>query len=345
MSSLHVITPDAANWDAFVASRPDAHILQTAAWGDLKSRFGWSAERIAVTRDGQIAAGALVLFRRLPLRLGTLAYIPKGPLVDLSDEALTSTLLSGIDALARRRRSILLKIEPDALAGSPAGERYLQLGFRPSPQTVQPPSTILVDITRGEEDILAEMHQKTRYNIRLAERKGVSVREAGRDDLLAFNVLMQVTGARDGFDVHSPNYYNAAFDLFVLRNQARVFVAETEAQIIAGVFVFALGRRAWYFYGASDNDFRERMPNHALQWHAIRWAKTSGCCEYDLWGIPDADEAELEAQYLHRSDGLWGVYRFKRGFGGKVVRFIGALDRVYNPLLYRVYLLALKRGM
>jgi len=345
MSSLHVTTPDNADWDTFVTSRPDAHILQTAAWGDLKSRFGWSAERIAVTRDGQIAAGALVLFRRLPLRLGTLAYIPKGPLVDLSDEALTSTLLSGIDALARRRRSILLKIEPDALAGSPAGERYLQLGFRPSPQTVQPPSTILVDITRGEEDILAEMHQKTRYNIRLAQRKGVSVREAGRDDLLAFNVLMQVTGARDGFDVHSPNYYNAAFDLFVLRNQARVFVAETEAQIIAGVFVFVLGGRAWYFYGASDNDFRERMPNHALQWHAIRWAKSSGCCEYDLWGIPDANEAELEAQYLHRSDELWGVYRFKRGFGGKVVRFIGALDRVYNPLLYRVYLLALKRGM
>jgi len=100
--------------------------------------------------------------------------------------------------------------------------------------------------------------------------------------------------------------------------------------------------RAWYLYGASGEAYREYMPNHALQWQAIRWAKSLGCREYDLWGIPDADEATLEAQYLSRNDDLWGVYRFKRGFGGQVLRFAGAFDRVYNSLLYRVYLLVTK---
>lgn len=340
MSSLRIVTPGAPAWDAFIAARPDAHILQTAAWGELKARFGWSAQLVAVTRDDRIAAGALVLFRPLPFRLGTLAYIPKGPIVDLADAELAATLITGLDALARRRRAILLKIEPDAIDAEP----YARLGFRLSPQTVQPPRTIVIDITHSEREILFAMHQKTRYNIRLAGRKGVVVREAAQDDVLAFNVLMQVTAARDGFEMHSPDYYKACFDLFVPGGRARLFVAETDGQIVAGLFAFAQGQRAWYFYGASDNEFRERMPNHAVQWQAIRWAMSIGCREYDLWGVPDEDETALEAQYLNRSDGLWGVYRFKRGFGGRVTRFAGALDRVYNPLLYRVYLFALKRG-
>jgi len=186
------------------------------------------------------------------------------------------------------------------------------------------------------------MHHKTRYNIRLANKKGVTAREASRADLPAFNALMQATGARDGFAVHSPAYYEAAFDLFVPGGQARLFVAEVESHIVAGLFAFAHGDRAWYFYGASSDAHRERMPNHALQWRAMRWARSIGCREYDMWGIPDEDEAALEAQYLRRQDGLWGVYRFKRGFGGRVVRFAGAFDRVYNPLLYRLYLLALR---
>jgi len=367
MSSAQIVTPGAHDWDAFVAARPNAHILQTSAWGELKSRFGWSADRIALERDTRIVAGALVLFRRLPLRLGTLAYVPKGPIVDPGDSELVAALIAGLDQLARRRRAILLKIEPDApdSVNDPAGRAPREaprsgsgvgtsgytaawkpalLGhyFRSSPHSIQPPRTILIDLTRGEEEILAAMHHKTRYNIRLAERKGVTVREATRSDLPAFNALMQATGSRDRFAVHSPAYYAAAFDLFVPRNCARLFVAEVESQIVAGLFAFAHGERAWYFYGASGDAHRERMPNHALQWHAMRWAKSIGCREYDLWGIPDEDESTLEAQYLDRHDGLWGVYRFKRGFGGKVVRFAGAFDRVYNSLLYRLYLLALR---
>jgi peptidoglycan pentaglycine glycine transferase (the first glycine) len=337
-----IIQPTPEQWDAFVASQPHGHILQTSAWGELKTRFGWSADRLAVTRVDRIAAGALVLFRSLPLRLGTLAYLPKGPLLDFNDDDATGELLQGLDRLVKRRRSILLKIEPDRPDDAALADRLAGLGFRPSPQTIQPPRTIVLDIARSDDEILAAMHPKTRYNIRLAAKKDVIVREAQAGDLPAFNALMQTTGERDGFAVHSAEYYEAAFRLFVPAGQARLFVAAYQEQIIAGIFVFAQGDRAWYFYGASGEAERQRMPNYALQWAGVQWARSRGCREYDLWGVPDADEAALEAQYLERRDDLWGVYRFKRGFGGKLTRFAGAFDRVYDPLLYKAYELYLK---
>ena len=337
-----IIQPTDEQWDAFGASQSHHHLLQTSTWGKLKAAFGWSADRVAVTRDGVIVAGALVLFRALPLRLGTLAYIPKGPLLNFADEDTTSELLQGLDRLVKRHRSILLKIEPDCPADPAFTDRLATLGFRPSPQTVQPPRTILIDIARTDDDILAAMHPKTRYNIRLAAKKDVIVREAQASDLPAFNALMQTTGERDGFAVHSAEYYEAVFRLFVPTGQAQLLVATYQDQVIAGIFVFAQGNRAWYFYGASGEAERQRMPNYALQWAGIQWAKARGCSAYDLWGVPDEDEATLEAHYLDRHDDLWGVYRFKRGFGGQLVRFAGAFDRVYDPLLYKAYELYLK---
>jgi lipid II:glycine glycyltransferase (peptidoglycan interpeptide bridge formation enzyme) len=339
---MMVIQPAPEQWDAFVALQPHGHILQTSTWGELKSQFDWSAERIAVCQDNGLVAGALVLFRQLPLRLGTLAYVPKGPILDFDDDAPTTELLHGLDRLMKRRRSILLKIEPDRLADQAFIARLGALGFRPSPQTIQPPRTLTLDISPDEEAILTAMHPKTRYNIRLAMKKDVIVREATSADLAAFTRLMQVTGERDDFAIHSPDYYAVAYRLFVPIDRARLFVAVFQEQVIAGLFVFALGDRAWYFYGASGEVERQRMPNHALQWAAIQWARSRGCTEYDLWGIPDEDEATLEAHYLDRSDDLWSVYRFKRGFGGRVVRFAGAFDRVYDPLLYQAYRLWLK---
>lgn len=349
MLPLKVIQPTASAWDAFISTRPNTSILQTSAWGQLKSRFGWSADRIALQRNDAIVAGALVLFRPLPLRLGTLAYSPRGPLLDLADTELSTALMRALDDLTRRRRAVLLKIEPDTRASasqSDYDERLAHLGFRPSPHIVQPPRTSVIDLTRSEDDILAAMHHKTRYNIRLSARKGVIVREATRSDLPAFNELMRATGSRDGFGVHSSEYYQTAFDLFVEQGTAKLFVAEVESQLVAALFAFTSGKHAWYFYGASGNMHRKLMPNYALQWRTIQWAKSLDCTEYDLWGIPDEDDESLEAQYLNRRDGLWGVYRFKRGFGGKNVRYVGAFDRVYNPLLYRLYLLVLKyRGI
>lgn len=315
-----------AEWQAYLQLYPDAHLLQTGEWGELKSAFDWQPMRIV---SGNL--GAQILFRKLPLGL-TIAYIPK-PLA----RVLASTeFLSEIDEQCRRLHAVFLKVEPDILEQIDLRFLPAASGLNRSPHVIQPPRTIIVSLSGSEDEILARMKQKCRYNIRLAEKKGIVVRPW--DDLKAFHRMMTITGGRDGFAVHSLDYYNRAFALFHPAGLTELLVAEFEGRPLAALMVFARGKRAWYLYGASTDEERNRMPAYLLQWQAMRWARDHGCLEYDLWGVPDLDERELEAQFETRSDGLWGVYRFKRGFGGQVVRSAQALDRVYMPWLYRAYL-------
>jgi lipid II:glycine glycyltransferase (peptidoglycan interpeptide bridge formation enzyme) len=318
-----------------VTASPQGHILQSSQWGQLKERFGWQVARLVIEDQGQWLAGAQVLFRSLGP--WTIAYVPKGPVADLADAGATQVLLEALHSLCRQRRAILLKIEPDLADDFASAQRLTELGFRSSPQTIQPQCTILLDLASDPEAILDRMKSKTRYNIRLAARKGVAVREGTANDLPGFYRLMQVTGERDDFGIHSEPYYQAAHQLFVPQGLARLFLATFEDKVLAGIMTFAFGRRAWYMYGASSDEHRNLMPNYLLQWEAIKWAKERGCLTYDLWGIPDEEEEILERKFLERSDGLWGVYRFKRGFGGQVVHYLGAYDYVYSPLLYWLY--------
>lgn len=314
-----------AEWNQFLAKFPDTHLLQMGEWGELKKDFGWKPIRII---SGNV--GAQILFRHLPLGF-TIGYVPK---VVISNELLSNEFWREIDAACKKNRAIFLKVEPDAWTEN------FQLVPRPSflvtsPHNIQPPCTITLDINASEDDILAKMKPKCRYNIRLAEKKGVTVR--AWDDVVAFHEMMTVTGGRDGFGVHSKEYYQRAYELFHPNETCELLVAEYEGKPLASLMVFANTKRAWYVYGASNNEERNRMPTYLLQWEAIRWAKARGCEEYDLWGVPDENEETLEAQFESRHDGLWGVYRFKRGFGGQLKRAAQALDRVYNPLLYWVY--------
>jgi lipid II:glycine glycyltransferase (peptidoglycan interpeptide bridge formation enzyme) len=334
-----------AAWDAFVAGHPHGHVLQTARWARLKSAFGWRADRATLAGpDGAIIAGASLLFRRLPWGQ-TLAYAPKGPLVDWSDAAQAGALMERVRATCRKRHAALLKIEPE-LPDSPELAQVLSgLGFHPSAQRVQPLSTIHIDLAPDEAAILDRMKPKWRYNIRLAERKGVTVRQGELADLPAIQALLEHTGARDGFGVHSAEYYARATALFVPPGLAAWLLAETEGRLLAAIAVFALGPMAWYMWGASGDADRNLMPNHALQWAAMRWARAKGCTVYDLWGIPDEVGADPDAYADPErwgDDGLWGVYRFKQGFGGRVVRYTGAWDLPLSAPGHALYRAALK---
>jgi lipid II:glycine glycyltransferase (peptidoglycan interpeptide bridge formation enzyme) len=329
-------------WNQFVAHHPQGHILQTSPWGTLKSEFGWTDERIALMSDGKPVAGAQILYRRLPARAGQLAYVPKGPLVDWEDEEQVTALLDALDQAVQSRGAIALSLEPNLRDFPAHRERLEALNLRPAPfDAIQPRRTLVVDITPDEEAILMAMKSKTRYNIRLAGRKGVKVRKAGEDEVSTFTELLAATAERADFGIHPPAYYEAAYRLFVPRDRARLLLAEVEGQPVAGLMVLALPPHSWYFYGASSTAHREKMPTYLIQWEAIRWAKSIGCTTYDLWGVPDADREQLEDEFTERHDGLWGVYRFKRGFGGELVRSVGAWDRVYAPVRYQVYTKAL----
>lgn len=323
-------------------SARNPHLLQSTTWGRLKSHFGWTPRRLQ--SEG---ASARILFKTLPLGF-TIAYVPKGPDLNWQNSNQCRAFLSALHTEAKKQRAIFLKIEPDLYQdisafehlaafdfGHSAAQCLTQNGFSPA-DTIQPQTSIIIDISGDEDTILAAMKQKTRYNIRLAKKKGVTIRPGAEADIPLFHHLSRLTSNRDGFGIHSLDYYQLAYKLFAPQNCA-LLLAEFDGEALAALMVFSHGPHAYYFYGASSNAHRNLMPTYLLQWEAICWAKQQGCTTYDLWGIPNADIETLENEFMHRQDGLWGVYRFKRGFGGCVVKSIGAFDYVYKAPLYKLY--------
>lgn len=311
-------------WNEFITHHPNAHLLQSGAWGELKSSFGWKAVRLVVED-----CGAQILFRPLPGGFN-IAYVPKGPVGH------GCGLYNELDQICRDYRSVFLKVEPDIWEPDEAQIMAEQSGWIKA-RPIQPQRTVIVSLSGSEDDLLSRMKQKTRYNIHLAEKKGIEVRVSS--DIEVFHRMSEITAKRDGFGVHAQAYYQKALELFAPGEHSDLLLAYYNDHPIAGLVVFALGEMAWYMYGASSDEERQRMPTYLIQWEAMKWARNKGCKYYDLWGIPDVDEEILEEEFLkkHSHDGLWGVYRFKRGFGGDVMRSVGAWDRVYYPSIYQLY--------
>ncbi len=337
--TAHIIT-DRDQWNDLMRDLPYAHILQSWEWGDFKQQtIGWIPQRIAYRREGQIVAGASVLTRKVfGLRV---MYIPKGPAMDYSDSALVEAVLH--DLQTRAKGALWLKIDPDVVIGygvpdsdddqpQPIGNAVIhQLqaqGWQFSDDQVQFRNTITLDLTPDDETLLMQMSQNTRRKVRTAEKKGVSVRVGTEADLPTLYQLYKLTGERDDFLIRPPEYYEKAWRDFMRAGLAHVLIAEAEGQAIAHVILFHFGRTCWYFYGASSNEERNRMPNYLLQWEAMQWAKSRGYTVYDMWGAPDR---------FDESDSMWGVYEFKRGFRGDVTRYIGAWDYMPNQWLYGLY--------
>jgi len=242
--------------------------------------------------------------------------------------------------LARNQGAFAIVIEPDLLDTLADHHLLERLGLRPADFGVQPRRTIWVNLDVDEEvDILAAMKPKARYNIGLARRRGVTVRVGSVADAELFYGMMRATAERDAFAIHPLAYYRDFLELFTRGENApgRLLIAEYQGEPLAALIVTALGERAIYLYGASTNSHRELMPTYLLQWEAMLWARRRGCKTYDLWGVPDEDEATLEANFEKRTDGLWGVYRFKRGFGGQLVRHVGAWVCALSPLRWWLF--------
>ena len=326
---------EAAAWDAFVMAQPRAHLLQLSAWGQLKARFGWQARIVALRDRGEIRAGCLVLLKALPMLAGRLAYVPMGGYA--SDTADYERLWR---AIRQETGAAFLKLEPGHL---PAGDALDPpgMGFHESAQTIQPARSVIIDISGDDQAILRRMNQGTRRKVRKSLRGSICFRAGSHADLPAFGRLMNETGARNSFGVHNAAYFEAVQELLMPR-YGSLLMAWHEGELLAAVMVFALGEQAWYLYGASSRGQGNLYASYGIQWQAIQWAKARGCRYYDLWGVPDHDEASLEAQFKTRRDGLWGVYGFKRGWGGQVKRSLGAWDLAWNPLIYAAYRGALK---
>lgn len=368
------------NWNSIISQLPNPHFLQTYEWGQVKAKYGWSPLYAVWDADGKWkvesdpkplsifhspVAAALILKRqiirdRFAARLSIL-YSPKGPLLDWTNETWRNRVLNDLQSFARKQGAIFLKIDPDVVLGigvpkseDDASENSGQVvmselkrrGWEYSSDQIQFRNTVLIDLNPSEEEMLARMKQKTRYNIRLAEKKGVSLRAGTLDDLPMLYKMYAETSVRDGFVIRDEGYYKTVWETFMHSNvdllassqastcqsanfpSCELLIAEVKGEPVAAMVVFYFAGRAYYIYGMSRDAHREKMPNYLLQWEALKRAKAKRCTVYDLWGAPEV---------FDESDSMWGVYRFKEGLGGRVVRMLGAWDFAPNPLWYKMY--------
>ena len=355
-------------WNEIISKLPNPHFLQTYEWGQVKEKYGWIPYYVVWTEDGKwkvesnpqslstfhspVVAATLILKRQIlsrgfAARLSVL-YAPKGPLMDWNNEPLRTRVLNDLQAFARKQGAIFLKLDPDVVLGrgvpdseGDVSENSGQVvmsdlkrrGWLYSSDQIQFRNSVLVDLTAAEDDILMRMKPKTRYNVRLAGKKGVTVRVGTESDLPALYKMYAETSVRDGFVIRSEDYYMTVWKLFMqpmVNGQPSTvpLIAEVDGEAVAAIFLFMFAGRGYYVYGMSRNAHREKMPTYLLQWEAMKYAKSNGCTAYDLWGAPEV---------FDESDSMWSVYRFKEGLGGEVARTLGAYDFAPNKILYKLY--------
>lgn len=355
-----------SSWNQIISGFEPPHLLQTSQWAEVKSHSGWMPHflvwnaagpglELIVSRTGQFTelnpvAAALILERQVMPGFSVM-YAPKGPLLtDWNNKSHRVQILLDLEIYAKKANAIQLKIDPDLELGrgvpgeegsieDPIGSEFLEeLGQRSwlfSPDQIQFRNTVLVDLLEDEEQILARMKSKTRYNIRLSSRKGITIRQGDEKDLADLYQMYANTSVRGDFTIRSEDYYQTLWRTFLSEEAksendpiAQPLIAEYEDQPVAGAVIFKFGDRAYYLHGMSLPEHSEKMAPHLIQWEAMRWAKSRGCNVYDMWGAPEV---------FDDSDSMWGVYRFKRGYGGEVVRTMGAWDYPAKPFFYRLF--------
>ncbi|MCA1833796.1 MAG: lipid II:glycine glycyltransferase FemX [Actinomycetota bacterium] len=322
---------DRTSYDAYVSASPLADVMQSWAWGEVKAGSGWTPRRLVLEEAGRIIAAGQVLETRPVRGAPPILYCPRGPVLDY---ARPEVLRAFVDAVrARAGAAVLLKCDPPVELGSPEAASLTAAGMRKAGGGgfggVQPTAVMVLDLGPGLEKVQEGFHKKWRYNIRLAERKGVEISEAGRDELDVFYELLLETAKRDHFLVRGREYFAQLFDVLKPAGQLAMFLTRYEGKPIAGALLLSFGNRATYTYGASSNKYRNVMPNHLMQWKMIEWAHAHGYRIYDFRGVsPVRDGEPVEAH-------IAGLNRFKEGFGARYVEYVGEWDVPIRRLLYQ----------
>lgn len=322
--------------EQFVNRHDNGHFLQSPHWREVKDNWLWRG--IAACDKGEIVGTIAVLIRKLPLGM-SIFYAPRGPVCDRCDRELVQILLNGVQELAGVYHAIHLYIDPDEHDdNSEFRQMMYELGFTEKSDNgfgnIQPQFVFRLNIAGKSEDaIFNGFSEKTRYNIRLAKRHGVCVKRFYGSEAVpkwavaVFSELMNETGRRDRFRIRGADYFEKLLRAF--GEDSVLLLAELDGQFIAGAIAVYYGNKAWYLYGASSNEHRNAMPNYLLQWEMICHAVSKSCSIYDFRGI---------SGNLSKDDPLYGLYRFKKGFGGEFTKFTGLFIYTFRPLASSVFL-------
>jgi peptidoglycan pentaglycine glycine transferase (the first glycine) len=320
------VTEAPPGWDDAAVGSPGGHVLQSAAWAKIREAQGWRAE---FHQFGQPLPVALVLWRSLPAGR-SIAYVPRGPIV--GEPSQLAAALARLASLARDRRAIFLKVDPEIDADTGAGP-FGAAGFRRAPDIQPVIATLELDLGPDEDALFAALDKDTRWSVRQAEKRGVSLREAnGDDDLRALYDLYAETGQRAGFITRTWDYYRRMWGTLVSAGHAKVRLAEKDGKPVAGALTWRCGEREVYQSAATNDPGRTAYAAYALLWRCIIEARKGGARRFDFGGIP--------VDVTRKDDPMYGPYMFKKGFGGTPRRFIGAHDAVPNELAYRAYTVA-----
>lgn len=350
---MRFVTDDESKkqYKKFLEKSEKCNFQQSLEWAEVK-KPNWIPEVILAEDEEKNIIGSLcVWIRKIPI-FGNIMYAPRGPVCDVHDLSILKQLTDGAKELAKKYNAIVLRIEPDVESDDQVFRDIVtNLGYHIKDDAkdfmdeIQPRYVFRLDIKgKTEDEIFAGFHQKTRYNIRLAIKKGVTVKEGTKEDLKDFHKIMVETGARDGFIIRPLEYFEKMYDALAPEHM-KVLMAYYEGKPISGVIPIMYGNKTWYLYGASSNEYRNVMPNYLLQWEMIKLAIARKNDIYDLRGVSGVVD-ESHPQY--------GLYRFKKGFGAEFTEFLGEIYIPFKPVWYKLYkvaektfrkLRALKRGV
>lgn len=318
-----------SEYEAFLKEHPKGHFMQSPQWANLKSNWKY---KVVIERNesGEIIGSIAFLIRRLPYTKYNIMYAPRGPVCDINNISLLNKLIDDAKQLGAQNNACVLIIDPDVKSEEKEYVKVLaDAGFKGKDgknfEGTQPRFVFRLDVKEKTiDELMAQFHSKTRYNIRVAQKNGVEVKIVGKEEAKTFYEIMLETGMRDNFVTRPLSYFETMLDS--LGENARLYMAYYQGKPIAGTLAVHYGNKVWYLYGASSNAYRNVMPNYLLQFEMIRWAVDEGCDIYDFRGVSGD---------LSPDNPLYGLYKFKKGFSGELVEFIGEFELITKPFIYK----------
>lgn len=318
----------------FLNENPKTNFLQSPEWAKVKTE--WENEFIIIKdNDGNIKGTMSILLRKVPIFHRYIMYAPRGFVCDPHDKETLQKLFEEAKKIAKKYKAFIFKLDPDISIEDTRFTQIVQeLGIKTKKdiknikQVIQPKYVFRLNVKdKTEEELLKSFHEKTRYNIRLSGRKGVTVREGTREDIKTFYDIMVNTGKRDGFFIRPISYFERIYDQMG-EEHVKILFAEYEGKPIATVLPIKYGNKVWYLYGGSSNEHRNLMATYLMQWEMIKWAVESKCEWYDFRGV---------SGFKDPKDPQYGVYKFKKGFNGDFVEFINEMYIVFNPVMNTIF--------
>src|ERR1700730_10390022 len=327
---------DLSEWHAFLARTPGGGCQQTGWWAVAKLLEGFRAHRFVITNGDTILGGAQMLYRPLPVH-GAVAYVPLGPVLVSEDPEVANLALTHLHRIGREQNAYCLAVQPPRW-GRAFARKLEHFGFGPASMDLAPTASVVIDLSKSLDFVLSRMHKTTRYDIRASQRKGITVREGGLDDIDTVHLLLTATAKRRGFSGLKNDYLREIWRQFSGCGYTKMFMAEFEGRLVSAALLMSFGDTVTYWKAGWSGEHSNRYPNEALQWAAIQWSKSNGYRYYDLGGINRAlAKSALAGDSPIRKPEGHSVGFYKLGFGGQVELFPKAQMYIYSRPLRGVW--------